>query len=578
MRASLLIVLLLLAVGVGLGVRTWLQAGPRDGADGAAAKGRGDAPVEAPSPRGGLPPQGHVYTGIAEQPEDVNPFTAHSLIAERILSQTHDALLDSDPITGELRPALASQWQLAPDGRSCTFTLRDDVMFADGSPLTMDDVLFGWQLAQGPGMTFGFVAAAFDRIAGVEVLDERRLRVDFRGVHFAALRAVGEFWLVANRRWFVERVAEQAALAGVAVPAVGSEEFAVLLGQIDRESGPGTGPYVLHNRPDGRSTWLHGQELTLERNEHCWRRRAAPGTWNFAGLRYLFRDSPAALNALLRDQLDWYSSPAIDDLLRSRPELAQRYRRVEYDYRRLGVFRIVWACDRPPLDDVRVRRALGMLFDSQRILEVFGGHGVPARALAKPDSPEYPRDVEPLPYDPAQARAELRAAGYGVELGKPLRIVLLAPEGPDPIRRTLDLFADAARQVGIDLDVRVREWTVFQAEKDKAQWSGFFVLQGLLPWGDPYDFLHGDGGDNQGHWRHPDADRLAAAARVELDHERRTALLRELHALVYREQPTALLLHPRVTLLLNVHVQGAEPGPLGLSLERAFVAAEHQRR
>jgi len=105
-----------------------------------------------------------------------------------------------------------------------------------------------------------------------------------------------------------------------------------------------------------------------------------------------------------------------------------------------------------------------------------------------------------------------------------------------------------------------------------------FVRQGFEPWGDPYRFVHGEGGDNEAHWCHPEADRLAAAARAEFDRDRRTVLLRELHALVYREQPVLFLLHPRVTLLLHRRVQGAEPGPLGLSIERAFVAPEQQRR
>jgi len=581
MRSSLLIVLLLAAVGVGLGLRSWLQAADGDPAA-ARLPGHGDrgaAAVERqPAVAASRVPQGHVYTGVAEQPEDVNPFTAHSLIAQRVLSQTHDALLDSDPITGELRPALAESWQPAADGASCTFLLRQGVQFADGAPLTMDDVLFSWQVARAAAMPLGFVGAAFDRIAGVDVLDERRLRVHFADVDYAAVQAVGENWIVVERRWFLDRVAELARLAGAAVPEVGTAEFALLLGQIDKECGPGTGPYVLQNRPNGPSTWSPGQELTLERNEHCWRRVAMPGCWNFAGIRYLFRSSPAALDALLRGDLDWYSSPGIDDVLTTRPELATAYRRVEYDYRQLGVFEIAWNCTRPPLDDARVRRALGMLLDPQRVLEVFGGHGVPARAFAKPGSPEYPRDVEALPHDLARARSELRAAGFGTEHGRPLRIVLLAPEGPDPIRRTLDLFADAARQAGIDLDVRVREWSAFVAEKKQDQWDGLFVMQGFRPWGDPYDFVHGDGADNAGHWRHPDADRLAAAARRELDPGRRTALLRELHALVYREQPVLFLLHPRVTLLLNRHVEGAEPGPLGLSLERAFVAPARQRR
>jgi ABC-type transport system substrate-binding protein len=570
MRSSLPILLLVVALAAGLGLRAWLPGKPAD--DGTAA----GAAIAAAQPAG--VPQGHVYAGVTEQPDDVNPLTAHGLAAQRILSHTHDTLLDSDPATGELRPALASAWQPAADGASCLFTLRQGVQFADGTPLTLDDVLFAWQVARAGALPLGFAGIAFERVADVEVIDERRFQVRFRDAHFAAVRAVGEHWPVVSRRWFVARVDELAQRAGVAPPAVGTPDFALLLGRIDDECGPGTGPYVLHNAADGQSGWRRGHELTLVRNEHCWRRAAHPGTWNFAGIRYLFLDPAAAFNALLRGELDWYSSPAIDEILGARPELAERFRRVEYDYRQLGVYGIVWNCRRPPFDDARVRRALAMLLDLQQVRQVFGGHGVPARAFAKPDSPDYPRQIEALPCDLPRARAELRAAGHGTEVERPLRLVLLAPEGPEPIRRTLDLFADAARQVGIDLDVRVREWSVFVAEKQQDAWDGLFVHQGFRPWGDPYDFVHSGSEENAGHWSHPDADRLATAARAEFDPQRRAALWRELHALVYREQPMCFLLHPRVTLLLGRHVQAAEPGPLGLSIERAFVRPEQQRR
>ncbi|MBX3464270.1 MAG: hypothetical protein KF830_13950 [Planctomycetes bacterium] len=561
------IVLLLLALGAGFGLRAWLQEAP------AAAGGAGGAAGAA----GAGPPQGHVYSGVAEQPDDVNPLTAHSLIAQRILSQTHDGLLDCDPATGTLRPALASAWEVAADGGSCTFTLRPDVRFADGAAVSLEDVLFAWELARGGALPLGFAGIAFDHVAAVEGIDAQRFRVHFRGRHYAAVQVVGEYWPVVHRRWFEQRVAEAAARAGIEPPPLATAAFAQLLGQIDDECGPGTGPYVLHNRPGGPSGWRRGHELVLTRNEHCWRRTARPGTWNFAGLRYLFLDPAAAASALLRGELDWYSSPSVDDLLQARPALGERYRRVEYDYRQLGVYRIAWNCGRPPFDDPRLRRALARLLDLDKVRRVFGGHGIPARAFAKPDSPEYPRDVEPLSCDLPQARAELRAAGFGAELGRPLRLVLLAPEGPEPIRRTLDLFADAARQVGIDLDLRVREWSVFVAEKAQGGWDGLFVHQAFRAWGDPYDFVHSGSDDNLGGWSHPDADRLATAARAELDAGRRTALWRELHELVYREQPTCFVLHPRVTLLLGRHVQGALPGPLGLSIEGAFVAPEHQR-
>jgi peptide/nickel transport system substrate-binding protein len=564
--APLLLLVVLLAAAVLLGLRVMLAtpalpvAPPPAAAGAAAAQGV---------------PQGHVYTGVVEEPEDVNPFTTHGQAARRyVLAFTHEALLDVDPRTGELRPALASAFAPSADGSGCTFTLREGVEFADGSPLTMADVVFGWELAQAGHLPLGFVQDAFARVAGVDVLDDRRLHVRYRGVHYAATRAVGEAWLCVQRRYFVDRVAAAAARQGVPVPAVGEPMFATLLDQIDRECGPGTGPYLLRGEADADPTWRRRQDLLLVRNERCWRRTANPGTWNLAGVRLLFRDPAAAHTALLRGELDWHGG-AVDDLLQ-RPEVAAGYRKVVYDYPTLGVLRVIWNCRRAAMRDPRLRRALAHLCDQDAVLSVFGPSGRRASALAKPESPEYPR-VEPIAFAPDAARRTLRELGFDPP-ERPLRLVLLAPLGTEALRRTGELLVSACKQAGVDLVLRAREWPQYLAEKQQGDWDGLLMLHSFRAWGDPYDFLHSGGADNEGAWQHPDADRLAAAARGELDVGRRTALLRELHELVFREQPCAFLLHPLAAILLNANIQAAEPGVLGLWPERFWVPPAHQRR
>ncbi|MEO6594672.1 MAG: ABC transporter substrate-binding protein, partial [Planctomycetota bacterium] len=377
-HAPVLLAVLFVAVGVGLGLRVMLRQQPAvPAAVDSRESGATSSHLRAPAPGGGAGnfadvPQGHVYTGIAEEPTDVNPFTTIGPLARRLLGYTHEALVDADPYTGVMRPALASAFEVAPDGMSCTFTLREGVLFSDGLPLTMADVLFGWELAKAGHLPLGFVNDAFGRVDSVDVLDEHHLRVHYRGVFYATTQVVGEAWVVAQRRWFVDRVAEQARLASLPVPAVDTAEFAQLLNQIDTECGPGTGPYLLHNQPNGESTWRQRQDLLLVRNLYCWRRQAQPGCWNFDGIRILFRAPPAVLPALLAGEIDWYTSTSLDALLASRPELSASYRRLDYDYEALGVYRVVWNCQRPPFDDPRVRRALGLLFDHEALREVFG--------------------------------------------------------------------------------------------------------------------------------------------------------------------------------------------------------------
>ena len=562
--ASLLVLLLVLFAGLGLAVMWRTPTGA--GAGGPAM----------PASLGGKP-QGHVYTGFAEEPSDVNPLTSHEQVARRlVLSHTHDTLLDRDPVDGALRGCLAERWEVSADGTTCTFTLREGVRFSDGAPLTMADVLFGWELAEAGHLPLGSVAAAFGRVAAVDVLDDRRLRVHLRGTHFAGAAAVGTAWIVAQRRFFVDRVRRRLE-PGEALPAVASRRFAELLDQVDRACGPGTGPYALHADPDGVDNWRPGEDLLLVRNEHSWRRAAEPGTWNFAGVRTLFRDHAAGRNAFLRGELDWFSDPQIDELLASRPELGERYRKLVYDYALLGAYRCVWNCRRVPFDDARVREALGMLFPREEVVAGCGGAAKPAAAHAKPGAPGYP-DVSPLPFDPPAARRLLREAGYDPEAGRPLSVSLLALDGSEPLRRIVELFRDAAKRAGVDLDVRQRDYAAFVAEKGQLDWDGLLVLQYFDAWGDPYRFLHSEGLDNEGAWQHPEADRLAAAAQVERDPVRRAALWRDLHRLAHREQPAALIVHPMATVLLNAHVEDAKPGPVGLIPERAWLAPEFQRR
>ena len=562
---TLPILLCALAGGVGLviGVRVF---------GGAAV-----APAAPPTVRllGGVP-QGGIYTGVSEEPGDVNPFTVQAQAARRlVLGNTHEALLDVDPRTGDLRPAVAESFELSADRRQCTFTLRAGICFADGRPVTLDDVLFGWQLAQAGHLRLGSIADAFARVSQVETIDERRFRIGFRDAHYASLRIVGTRWLVAQKQFFVDRVAARSSPAPAPDP--GSEAFARLLAQVERECGPGTGPYRFDNPAEGPSGWRPHNDLELTRNEHCWQRQARPGTWNFDGIRLLFRDPAAATNALLLGQLDWFSSAATRELLRAQPELQQDYVPHTYDYDALGVYRVVWHCARGPTADVRVRTALGMLFDVEAWRRGCEGIGPRALAHCKPDSAALPQ-VTALPFDPAAARRQLRDAGFAPEADRPLRLVVLALQGTDALRRIADLFADAASQAGIELELRRRDLKGFMQDKATVEWHGLLTLQAFRPWGDPWDFLHSRGLDNEGQWVNAEADRLADAAQVEPQAAQRDAIWRELHTLVHREQPVALLAHPLVSMLLHRRIEGASIGPGGLVLDRAFVAAADQRR
>ncbi|MBL8724505.1 MAG: hypothetical protein JNK49_10690 [Planctomycetes bacterium] len=595
MRRSILVPLSLVAACVALLALAarWRVADVRDG-DPAAAQGGVVVPApRVPVPGTGLPtasgggghlaaavvPQGHVYTGIADEPDDVGPFTAAGSTARRyVLGFTHEALLDTDPRTGALRGALAEQWGSEPELPGARFVLRDGVRFADGSEVTMADVLFGFELARAGHLQFGFAGDAFTRVQHAEAVDARTLRVTFRAQDPGALRAVAESWLVTSRRRVVDAVAALAQRLGQPEPAVDSAAFAALLHKLPKFTGPGTGPYALPSEGTAPRTWQSGQELLLERNEHHWRRFAEPGCWNFAAIRLLFRDRAAAPAELFAHRVDWYYEPDCELLLQRRPELAEHYRPFVYDHPAQGVLGMLWNCERPPLDRQEVRVALGRLFDRAAMVQVYRGKAVPAVALAKPSVAEYPHDLTPLPFDPAHARAALRDAGFDPAAGTALRLQVLAPVGDPQIHQVLALFGAACRAAGVDVTLRELEFPAFVAQKASGAWDGVLAVRGLRPWGDPFDFVHSRGADNDGHWRDATADRLAEAVRGTVDPVLRGRALRALHERVHEAQPLALLVHPQVAILFEKHIEGAVPGPRGLWPERCWMPEAFQRR
>jgi ABC-type transport system substrate-binding protein len=574
----LLFALLVVGLGIVLGVGVMLRQAPVAVVPTVQPSNTGRLGLGAVEYRGGVP-QGHVYCGIAEEPESVNPFTAHGNTARRyVLGFTHEGLLDLDPKTGELRPALASAYQPADDAMSCTFTLRDGVQFSDGSPMTMADVLFGWELAKAGHLQLGFVGDAFGRVASVEVQDERHLRVWFKEAYYAALHAVGQSWLVGKRQFFVDRVAVMAQRLGHPAPAVDTAEFAELLRNLNRVSGPGTGPFVLPGDGEEPTTWRRRQDLLLPYNVLHWRRALTPGTWNLAAIRLLFRDRSSAPLELFSRNVDWYYDSNYAALLAKRPDLKDDYRTLVYDYPTQGILSMIWNCAHRPLDDVRVRRALARLFSREAIVAAFHQEASPAVAFTKPSSADYPTSLRPPEFDVSAARRELREAGFDPAAGKPLRLSVLCGIGIPQLHETLAYFQDAAREAGIELVCHELDNTAFVAQKKAETWDGMLTIRSLRAWGDPFDFVHTSGTDNDGHWSNAEADRLAEAVRRELDERRRNELLRELHGVVNEQQPVALLAYPLVAILFNKHIQNAVPGPRGLWPEQFWVPPEFQRR
>jgi peptide/nickel transport system substrate-binding protein len=120
-----LVVLALVAGGVFLGYRA---AGP--------------APASAPARP--------VVAAIRAEPRSFNRFAAGDKSTWLLTLLLHARLVQLNQRTQEIEPALATRWTLDPDGRTYILTLREGVVFSDGTPFTADDVIFTFQALNDP--------------------------------------------------------------------------------------------------------------------------------------------------------------------------------------------------------------------------------------------------------------------------------------------------------------------------------------------------------------------------------------------------------------------------------------------
>jgi len=323
------------------------------------------------------------------------------------LTPLYDTLLRRTPHGFE--PRLATAWAIL-DPRTVQLTLRAGVEFHDGHALDAGVVKLSIERALA-SKNANFQPAFFE-LARVEILGPLELRLHLES------DIAGEFLT---------------ALAG-------RETMPVSPGALMDETGrflapAGAGPYRLHHfAPERR--------LALRRN---------PDHWDAARVRLEGIDcvqtpiGPQRVNAMRTGRIDLTEGLTVReaDTLGAESNFAIYPIASDGFFHYLGFYK-----DRPPLDDVRVRRALGYALDRKAISwALFGENGEPAYQPWPRESPHYDPDLgKPYAYDPARARALLAEAGY--PNGFPLRLMTI---GSSDLIRASEIVHQNLRSVGIEL-------------------------------------------------------------------------------------------------------------------------------
>jgi peptide/nickel transport system substrate-binding protein len=295
--------------------------------------------------------------------------TDGSAIPQALLYNVYEGLvkLDAD---GRIVPLLAESWTVSDDRLVYDFRLRDGVTFSNGAPFTAEDVKFSLErVVPEWGIS---LKSKMEVVDHVEVVGRLHARV--------VLKRPSNSWLY-----------DLTSRVGAMFTPTGVDDLA--------NDPVGTGPYDVASR-------RRGDSIVLRERPGYWGEQPAYST---VYLKY-YQDPTALNNALLSNGIDVISAVAAPDSV-PQFEADDRFNVIQGTTN--GEVVLAYNNARPPLDDVRVRRALTLAVDREALLATaWAGRGKLIGSMVPPTDPWY-EDLSTLyPYDPQRARALLREAGH----------------------------------------------------------------------------------------------------------------------------------------------------------------------
>lgn len=400
---------------------------------------------------------GELIVAMAGTADVLDPHVSGARRSHSIARHIYDTLVSRSFEDQSYGPGLATEWEWNSDHSSITMTLREDVLFHDGTAFNAEAVKFSLDRIVDPATMSKAAADYIGPYDSTEVLDEYTVRVNYRttvspSVVFDAMSKV-----------------HLAPVSPTAAQSMSVEEFG--------RNPVGTGPFVFKE-------WTAANRITLERNpDYNW----APPIYEHQGPAHLerivFLEIPEATTrvaALEGGEIDVTLEVAEESVASVKENPQFGYLSAENP----GSPIIMWMnTEDEILSDIRVRKAILYGFDQQEVVDsVFLGLYPIAKGPLAPSTWGYNSAVEDMyPYDQEKAIDLLEEAGWQLgssgireKDGRQLTIEILDLGDA----RRIEFFQAKMSEIGISVDARVVTsdylWEVTRTAEDYQMGSTWF--------------------------------------------------------------------------------------------------------
>lgn len=476
---------------------------------------------------------GQLNLHTSEFPKSFNYFVNNASDAANVFGLVYDSLLEIHPNTLEFLPLIASSWAISKDKKVFTFRLDPDAKWADGKPITAEDVIFTYDTIMNPSNLTTVQRLSMSRFQRPEAPDARTVRFSAQTVHYNNLVALAGL-NVLPKHLFAGKDFNRS--FNMRLPA-------------------GSGPYTLAEVREGRF-------FLLRRKKDYWADKLPHrvGTYNFSSIKYkVIRDDSVAYEAFKKGDFDILTGGSISAKRWVTETDNEKFRRnwilkkKIHNYPARGFSGIAFNMRRAPFNDIRVRRAAFHLLDRKTLLDkIMFNQYEPLHTYwpALYGADEVPNP--PVNYNPAQAKQLLREAGYRRldregflvnDRGQRLEFTLIY--SGESFEKHLTYYADTLKQAGVRVKLELLSWAALIKRLDEFKFDAVVIGWSGSLFEDPEQLWHSRHADSPGGsdlpgYKNPETDRLIDSLPPIFSVQERRKIIRRIDRMIYREVPYAL--------------------------------------
>ncbi|MCB0348757.1 MAG: peptide ABC transporter substrate-binding protein, partial [Bdellovibrionales bacterium] len=448
--------------------------------------------------------------------------TTSSRIVDNLMEGLTEYNFDDPELT--LQPGLAEKWSSSKDAKTWTFTLRKNVTWSDGVPLTTKHVLDGWVRLLSPSTASEYAYFLYNIKNG-----EKFSKGEVKDASQLGIKAIDDQTIevqLENTMSFFPYLLTHTSTFPVRLDLI--EKFGDKW--TDAANFVGLGPYSL-------KVWDHDKALVLERNDKYYGQPAILKNVIY----YMISELSTAINLFDAGKLD-----ALDELPKS--EMAALTMRPEHKKHSFLVLQYYgFNVEKPPFNNINLRKAIAHAIDKKEIVEVMGSQDIPLKSWVPAGMFGYEPDIG-LDFDVEKAKEYLKKAGYE-DAAKVPRLTLAFNTNENHQKVAENVQAQLKRNLGINLELKNEEWKVYLANL-KADAHPMFRMGWVADYPDPDNFLNlmiSGSQNNRSRWKNKEYDRLISQGASELDKEKRRKIYQNAQKILVEDDV------PGIPLFTSVH-------------------------